>query len=872
MTFLSLQEMAQRLGGEVNGNGVLCPGPGHSDDDRSLSVKSSKDDDEGFVVHSFAGDDFKECRAHVRQKLGLPERGERKRKGKSKKNGGDGQWHTLAEHVYRHEDGTPYLKVNRSIDPKGRRQFPQFHWDGKKWVAGAPKGPKIPYRLPGLIAAPLSSGVWYCEGEKDADNLAKLGFVATTMSEGSSAEWDAALTPYFKDRHVVVLADADDPGRAYVQRVAKAINDVAASVRVLDLYPDRHDGSDVSDWIVDDTAGAKLAQLVRAAPLWEPPAAEDDSKKPIDDADAEISRLAKLKALEYEQQRKAAAEKLDIRASILDRLVRDERARLGLDGGDDGLQGSAVSFEEIEPWPEPVNGGKLLDDIATAIRNHVVMSDCARDISALWTVHSYLIKRFKISPKLSIRSPAKRCGKTTLLEVLAQLVFRAWVTGSITKAALFRVIDMWHPTLLIDEVDTFVGEDEELKGILNHGHRYDGYITRTVGDEHEPRKFSVYAAVALSGIGGLADTLADRSVRADLKRRRPSEAIAPLRIGRMEHLHTLRRRITRWIADHEEHIAEREPEMPSIIDREADNWHVLLAIADEAGEKWSQRARKAAEAAHVAGADDDASLFELLLGDIRDTFAEKGTTGQDMFGADQVIIPSADLVKALVAIEGRPWAEMGKAAKPMTQHKLARTLRPLGLAPKQIGPKDARIRGYILADFEEAFLRYLPEKGDSNRPPVHRPANTGTSDDSKPFTLDPGGQFEKREKPNNDGVVDRWTVEKGDSGKKGYARSTRTQESKSDDLPYTGPVVEPPDLGPDHLDAHGTPVTPPGLSHRRIQELANWYKDETHRRYNTNRLDAAQLDAELRALLRYEVPPEFIEVEFERIMDLALAV
>src|SRR6516164_5285886 len=105
-------------------------------------------------------------------------------------------------------------------------------------------------------------------------------------------------------------------------------------------------------------------------------------------------------------------------------------------------------------------------------------------------------------------------------------------------------------------------------------------------------------APSLSGIGGLAATLADRSVVAELKRRRPGETIAPLRIGRMQHLHELRRRIVRWIADHEEHIAERDPKMPSIIDREADNWQVLLAIADEAGGEWPERARKVAVASH----------------------------------------------------------------------------------------------------------------------------------------------------------------------------------------------------------------------------------------------------------------------------------
>ena len=73
--------------------------------------------------------------------------------------------------------------------------------------------------------------------------------MATTASEGAAAKWDPALTQFFKDRHVVILPDADRPGRAHAQKVAKAIHGVAASVRVVDLYPERHDGSDVSDWI-----------------------------------------------------------------------------------------------------------------------------------------------------------------------------------------------------------------------------------------------------------------------------------------------------------------------------------------------------------------------------------------------------------------------------------------------------------------------------------------------------------------------------------------------------------------------------------------------------------------------------------------------
>ena len=87
-------------------------------------------------------------------------------------------------------------------------------------------------------------------------------------------------------------------------------------------------------------------------------------------------------------------------------------------------------------------------------------------------------------------------------------------------------------------------------------------------------------------------------------------------------------------------------------------------------------------------------------------------------------MPSADLVKDLIALEGRPWAEMGRARKALNQNRLARMLKPLGIAPDHIDP-ETRVRGYKLSQFEEAFSRYLPSEGISNRSTVQNAANTG---------------------------------------------------------------------------------------------------------------------------------------------------
>ena len=85
---------------------------------------------------------------------------------------GEREWgDDVAEYIYKDPRGPPYLKVKRTSN----KQFPQYHLDDGKWVKGSPKGPKIPYRLPELLAAPLDVWVHLFEGEKDTDNGAALG-------------------------------------------------------------------------------------------------------------------------------------------------------------------------------------------------------------------------------------------------------------------------------------------------------------------------------------------------------------------------------------------------------------------------------------------------------------------------------------------------------------------------------------------------------------------------------------------------------------------------------------------------------------------------------------------------------------------------
>jgi putative DNA primase/helicase len=569
-------------------------------------------------------------------------------------------------------------------------------------------------------------------------------------------------------------------------------------------------------------ATAKLAELRKHAGKKQLGAKKSNGDAKVD---AEIARLAALSPVQYEQQRKDAAEQLGLRASILDKLVKAERP-------DDGnTQGSAIEFPEPEPWPEPINGARLLNDVADAIRNHVVLADAARDTAALWVIHAYLLDRFLVTPRLAITSPEKRCGKTTLLDVLARLVLKALPAAHVTAAAMFRTIEACRPTLLIDEADTFLkgrNASDELRGIINSGHRKGGFVLRTVGDDHEPRAFATYAGCAIALIGRLPETVHDRSVVVSLKRRLPSEAIASFRPDRAGHLDVLARKAARWAADNADRIGDADPEMPEgIFNREADNWRPLLAIADAAGDDWPERAREALEAAHST--EDDESRLAMLLADIKAAFAE--------MRADR--LASSSLVATLVAIEGRPWAEY-RRSKPMTQNQFARALKPLGIAPEVIRQGEGTARGYMVGQFTEAFERYLAPEGAFKPQQRNKADECSTSDMFQTVTRETDVTVQKSEKPNNDGLCYGVTVEKGEEGVCAHHDALF------------------PDDGGDE----------PGLSWRTIDRLASEVEEWAYTNRDKVRTDQESvIEAEIRRrVIGAGVLPEAVAIETERVL------
>jgi putative DNA primase/helicase len=422
-----------------------------------------------------------------------------------------------------------------------------------------------------------------------------------------------------------------------------------------------------------------------------------EAKLPTPTDSPVIGELASLDTLEYELWRDTAAAGLKIRVSALDKLVKGRRAVT-----ED--ENTALPHWNVEPSAGPVDGAALLNNLRQVFRRYVVLPKGADIALPLWVLHAWTMDAGDVSPLMVLVSPTKRCGKTSVLIVLYFLTPRSELSSNITAPALFRYIEDVRPTLLIDEADSFVKDNEELRGILNSGHtKAAANVIRNV--DHKPRRFSTWAPKAIATIRTLAETLEDRAVIVRLQRKPPGATVE--RLGRRDNADfaALRSQAARWAADNFDKLADPDPKISGLNDRAADNWRPLLAIADLAGGTWPEEARRAA--CLLSGEEQDSAIGVELLRDIRSAF-----------GDDDVVL-SSDLVAKLTADPERPWAEW-KHGRPLTQKQLAGLLAPFHIISLTVHPPGLPDgKGYRRIDFEEAWAAYCPVQNTPSQQSLH---------------------------------------------------------------------------------------------------------------------------------------------------------
>jgi hypothetical protein len=233
----------------------------------------------------------------------------------------------------------------------------------------------------------------------------------------------------------------------------------------------------------------------------------------------------------------------------------------------DGLPGKPLTLDEIEPWPDPVNGAELLTELSGAIGAYVIMDAHQRDATALWTVFAHAHDLRDFAPLLIAKSAIKRSGKSRLAEILERLAPRPLYIAGLTVTFIERAIDDHRPTLIIDEADRLRKGDQAL------AQRIDAQFNRSFrrqiakvgknvplpGGGYVPRLFSTGAPTFIAGIGKQADTAEDRAVIIALKRKLSTEKVKQLRVKDGADLCVLARKIARFVADNEVRLRTHEP-------------------------------------------------------------------------------------------------------------------------------------------------------------------------------------------------------------------------------------------------------------------------------------------------------------------------
>lgn len=624
-----------------------------------------------------------------------------------------------ALHWYRNEQGEPlYWRVRlKNTTTTGEKWIRPFWWNGEAFQMGEPTAASEGKPLYGLerLGVNPEAVVIVTEGENCTDSIHKLnasGIIAVTS--GSTGTAAAANWQPLAGRTVMVWPDNDEPGAKYAADVVGKLQGIAASVAVLDIAPlNLPPKGDVVDWIkaggtaealVELIACAQAAQEARHGKEQATPSPEaqpeslaeaDSAPQPIQETETEIlARLATLTPLEYDRQRARYAEVLGVRATALDAQVKAMHKEAFSDEG--------ISFCDVEPWHERIKPDALLTELSETVRRFIVCQQETADAVALWATMTWFIDVVQVAPLAVITAPEKRCGKSQLLFLLGKLSQRPLVASNISPAAVFRVIDAWRPTLLVDEADAFMRDNEELRGLLNCGHTRDSaYTVRIVGEAMTPTRFNVWGAKAIAGIGHLADTLMDRAVTLELRRKLEHEKVERLRHAEPDLFETLAAKMARFAEDHRETVRLARPVIPpSLNDRAQDNWEPLLAIAEVAGGEWPATARRAAM--KLSGADSlTESVGSEMLADIQEVFEHKRVSK----------ISTADLIAALCEDEEKGWATYNRG-RPLSPRQLARKLDGYGIKSKtiRVGSYDTP-KGFERTQFEDAFVRYLSLHG-----------------------------------------------------------------------------------------------------------------------------------------------------------------
>jgi hypothetical protein len=469
-----LQNVLSRLRGvRKDGKGwkALCP----AHDDRKPSLKVDEAEDGKVLLKCFAGCGTEDIIAAIGLKMSdlYPEPKQRP----------VDPGRVVATYDYRDASGKLLFQVCRTAD----KHFFQRRPDSKGgWVNGLGDVKPVLYRLPEVLkAVQRGETVFIPEGEKDVDNLARLGLAATTAPMGAG-KWRDYYSGWLKDANCVILTDNDDPGRKHAKQVAQSLYGKAASVKVLEL-PGLPAKGDVSDWLAAGGTKEELLKLAAEAPAWEPPeqvkrekAKKEDERKTTRQTGFFVNEGTLFEQIYLGGKSLFLAfDTATGEAKIMPFIELEEEIIEPINGEDVEL-GAVRLPSGVEEYGDTLT---LLTEIEAHIYRYLDVSPNYLKFAAYYVLLSWLYDRFHTLPYLRALGDTG-CGKSRFLDVIGGLCYKAIsASGCVTPAPIYRMLRKWQGTLVLDEADMKNSDEyNEVVTILNCGFERGRPVIRATKD------------------------------------------------------------------------------------------------------------------------------------------------------------------------------------------------------------------------------------------------------------------------------------------------------------------------------------------------------------------------------------------------------
>jgi hypothetical protein len=372
--------------------------------------------------------------------------------------------------------------------------------------------------------------------------------------------------------------------------------------------------------------------------------------------------------------------------------------RVGRDFPDTLTKAGEETPEAVWGWYGPVA------EVARFLHRYIVFSQDSLIVVAGWVVASWLAEVWDRFPHLVVTSPEKRCGKTTLLDLLYLITPRARYTTNISPAALYRSIEKDMPTLLMDEAQSISRRGSEtsevLRELLNAGIGRNAKVTRCGGDRYEDiEEFSVYSPKVFAMIGQPDPILGDRSLPVSMSRKTKKDRVERYRSRLVEPVgKQLHDALKAWAEENAARVRDvyntLEPfNMEN--DRMAELLLPLMAVLKvDAGKEPVGALREYVEGlAERDRAPEAQSIGVQLLAALREIFGTR------------THLETVAIVQSLHQRDEEPWLR-SNGGRPITREALANLLRPYGIRSHR--SRGQRHRCYWQAHFADAWERYLP--------------------------------------------------------------------------------------------------------------------------------------------------------------------